>query len=131
MTTALTEIFGSEISVADDFRVGQRRYVGLPGADGLLSMWLGTRGYPIVITGQLWATGETYAAARNEVVAMINAIEPYLGALPASYSFQGVTYADVVFDSIHLLADSRGVTYHWTASGKCQVDFVCQARSLI
>jgi len=130
MATALTDIFGSEICVAAQPWIHHRNYTAFPGANGLLGMWMGTRGYPLIISGRLRATGASYAVARATLQTGINALSYLPGWLPGDYSFAGTTYNSIVFDSIRLISDNTGKTFHMTAS-YVYVDFVCQARSLI
>lgn len=131
MATDLTTIFGNEIKVYAQPRQAERQYVGLPGVHGLLSMHMGTRGRQLVITGRLAAAGESYAAARTSLQAVIDDIESYLWATAADYSFAGTTYEYVVYDKFQLVPDGGGKVFHWTADGYAIADFICYARSLI
>lgn len=131
MTIDLTTIFGNEIKVYAQPRQADRQYVGLPGAHGLLSMDMGTRGRQLVITGKLAATGNDYADARTNLQAIIDDIESYLWATAADYSFAGTTYEYVVYDKFQLVPDSGGKVFYWTADGYVVADFICYARSLI
>ena len=130
MATDLTSIFGSEITVAAQPWIHHRNYTAFPGAHGLLGMWMGTRGYPLFITGRMRATGANYAAARATLQTAVNAISYLTSSLPADYSFAGITYNSIVFDTFRLIPDGRGKTFHMTSS-YVYADFVCQARSLI
>jgi len=130
MATDLISIFGAEINVTAQPWLHHRNYTAFPGAHGLLGMYMGTRGYPLIITGRLRATGVSYAAARATLQTAINAIDNYLAALPADYSFMGFTYNSVVFDTFRLIPGRRGQTFHFTKNW-VYVDFVCQARSMI
>ena len=131
MATSLTTIFGSEIKVYAQPRNADRQYVGFAGADGLVSMLMGTRGRQIVVTGRLAASGANYNAARTSLQAVIDGIESYLSIEAADYSFAGTTYSDVVFDRFQLVPDNSGKVFHWTAAGYVIADFVCFMRSLI
>jgi len=130
MATALTTIFGTEIKVYEQPRTADRQYVGFPGVHGLLAMHMGTRGRQLVITGILASSGANYNAARANLKAVINSIEPYLWASAADYSFKGTVYLAVVFDRFQLQPDSAGKVFHWTSEGWVTCDFICFARSL-
>ena len=111
MSTALTNIFGSEIKVAAQPRAADRQFVSFAGAHGLTGMLMGSRGYPIVVKGTLRGTGGSYSAARLAVQAKIDAIENYMWSLVADYTFNGRTYSDVVWNKLELLPDNRGSVF--------------------
>jgi len=94
-------------------------------------MHLGTRGYPIVVTGKIATAGETYAAARANCNAAIAAIEHYLLAGAIDYTFYGTIYYGCVFDSFRLIPDYTGKAFHWTSEGYVTVDFIAYLRGLI
>ncbi len=131
MATALTAIFGSKIKVGFQPRKPVLQLTGFPGANGLVGMHLGSRGYPIFVTGQLTGTGASYAAARLSVTATINAIASYIFADPASYSFSGTTYDYVIFTEFRLIPDFGGKFFHYTAEGNVTCQFVATLLSLI
>lgn len=133
MAIDLTTIFGTEIKVGAQPRDIDRQYVGLAGAHGLLSMHMGTRGRPIIISGVLASTGVSYAAARANLQAVIDGIEAYTypSVAAADYSFMGETYSNVVFDKFQLVPDGRGTFFHFTSAGYVTCDFICFLRQLI
>jgi hypothetical protein len=48
--------------------------------------------------------------------AAVDAIEPYLWADAADYSFAGTTFSNVVYDRFQLVPDAEGKVFHLTAS---------------
>ena len=108
----LTYIFGDEIIVATYTRRIDRQRVGLPGAHGVLSMHMGSRGRQIIVKGKIWGYGGDYAYARAECRDWRDVIELYLYADPADYTFMDDTYENVVFDKIVPVPDSNGKIYH-------------------
>ncbi len=130
MTTALISIFGSEIKVGFQPHVSQIQYTGFPGAHGLTGMHMGSRGYPIFVTGKLFGTGGSYAVARADLTTWIDAIENYLWADLEAYTFGGNIFYYVVFESFKLLP-RRGKYFFLTSEGAVVCDFICVLRSLI
>ena len=131
MSVNLSTIFGSEINVVVQPRDTERSYAGFPGAHGLVGMHMGSRGYPIIITGRLASSGASYQAARGNLQVVIDGIENYLWVDAADYSFKGTTYYDVVFEKIQLVPDNAGKVFHFTSEGYVTVDFVCSLRALV
>jgi len=131
MAVDLTTIFGSEIKVSVQPRRAEKQYTGFPGAHGLVSMDLGTRGRQMVVTGRLRASGNDYSDARSNLQAKIDDIEEYLWADVSDYTFKGQTYSNVIFDKFELMPNSRGKTFHWTSEGYVTADFVCFLTILI
>ena len=130
MSTTLTSIFGSEIKVGFQPRSSQIQYTGFPGGHGLTGIRLGSRGYPIVVTGRLFGSGGSYAAARTDLTNKIDAIENYLWADLETYTFEGNTFNYVVLESFKLLP--RGGKYFFLTSEDYVVcDFVAVLRSMI
>lgn len=133
MAIDLTTIFGTEINVYAQPVRAVRQYAGFPGAHGLTSMHLGTRGYPIIVSGKIATAGIDYAAARLACQAAIDSIEVYMlpGVGPLDYSFFGVVFFNAVFEEFRLVPDNRGKVFHWTYEGYVTADFVAILRSLI
>lgn len=127
----LATIFGSAIKVGVQPRQSERQYAGFPGAHGVTTMAMGTRGRQLVITGTFYQNGENYAAARAALQTAIDAIEAYLYAAAADYTYGGQTYYNVVFDKLSLVPDQQGKFFHWNAGGYVTVKFVCYGRCLI
>jgi len=131
MATDLTTIFGSEIRVHQQPRSSVRQFAGFPGGHGLVSLWLGTRGRPLVIAGVLRATAGSYAAARAALQTAIDTIETYLWSPAADYSFQGTTFYSVVLNEFQLVPDSDNKVFHFTSAGWVMCSFICRGISLL
>ena len=131
MATALTTIFGTAINVYQQPIRSVRQYAAFPGAHGLAGMHLGTRGRPIVISGHLAVTVAGYSAARASLQTAINAIEVWLLADPADYSFMGVTFYAVVFDKFELVPDGDGKVFHWAIGNRLICKFKCWGTSIL
>ena len=112
MPMDFTELFGNEIKVVAQPRVAQRDYHAFAGADGLLTMFHGYRGYTILVTGRNWGTGDTYQIARGNAETGIVLIESYLSAFPATYTFTGISSFDVVVERFEVIPDGRGHSFH-------------------
>lgn len=130
MSTALTAIFGSEIKVGFQPRASQIQYTGYPGAHGLTGIRLGSRGYPIIVTGRLFGTGGTYDLARADLATKIDTIETWLWAASQTFTFRGNTFDYVVFEKFELIP-RNGKYFFLTSEGYVVCDFFCILRSLI
>jgi len=124
MAEDLNNIFGIETQVYLQPRNIERQYVGFPGGHGVVAMHLGTRGRRLVITGTI------RAATRALCQTAVEAIEPYLWANGADYTYKGGYYYGIVFDHFQLLPDYEGKVFHFTA-GSVFCRFVCYGRSLV
>ena len=126
MATYLTNVFGDEICVTAQPQIIHRQYIGYPGANGLTSMHLGTRGSQILITGRLRAEGNSYYNARAALKSLIRDIEelrqPDVAA--ADYSFNGETFYDCAIDAFELLRDAGGKAIHFNTDKECFCDFI-------
>lgn len=133
MATDLTTIFGTNIKVYSQPLNIDRPYVGLAGAQGVLSMHLGTRGRQIVVTGRLGASGANYTLARANLQAVIDSIETWLypGVPAADFSFFGYTYPNCVFDQLRLIPAADGKVFQFTAENYAVCDFVAHIREQI
>lgn len=131
MATALTAIFGSNINVYQQPIRSVRQYAGFAGAHGLAGMHLGTRGRQLVISGHLAVTVAGYNAARAAMQTAVNAIEAWLLADPADYSFAGVTYYAVVLDKLELIPDGNGKVFHWAVGNRLICKFTCWGTSIL
>jgi len=127
----LSTIFGSEINVVVQPRETERSYAGFPGAHGVTTTFLGSRGRRIQITGKIACSGGSYDAARVACQAAIDAIEAYLWSAAHDYHWGSNVYYAVVFDSFRLLGGGNGKFFHWTTEGYCTVDFVMTGRAII
>ena len=129
MSTALTSVFGSEIKVAVVPRTSQRTYTGYPGAHGLTTMALGSRGYGLIITGRLRATGASYAAARLTLESSIATIESLQWSDPVDYTYGSSTYYSVVMERFDIIPSS-GKAFRMTKD-YVVCDFRAVMRSLL
>jgi hypothetical protein len=125
MSYNIADIFGTCITGYAKTVDIDRQYAGLPGANGILSMHLGTRGRQIVVTGRLYTAGNTYALARAAMVIAIGAIEVWLfpGVPPVDLTYFNEIYYNCVMDEFRLIPDGRGKLYHIVAGGVA-VDFI-------
>ncbi|HIJ66815.1 MAG TPA: hypothetical protein HPP51_00830 [Planctomycetes bacterium] len=131
MATDLTTIFGSSINVTVQPREVDRRNAAYPGADGLTSMCMGTRGRAITVGGLLSASGANYNTARSSLQTIIDGIEAYLDNSAAQYTFKGQTFSNTVFEQFRIVPAGDGKSISWTASGYCVCRFVATLRELI
>ena len=131
MAVALTTIFGSNISVFQQPVRSVRQYAGFAGAHGLAGMHLGTRGRQLIVSGHLAVNGASYSVARAAMRTAVNAIEAYLLADPADYSFYTETYYAVVFDKFELAPDSNGKVFHWATGNRLICRFTCRGTSIL
>ncbi len=112
----LTSIFGTAITVTPHPRVSQKQRVGFPGAHGVIGIELGTRGRIILVSGQLRATGASFAVAYLAMLALISAIESYQSASSATYTYGSATFYNVDFGDFRLV--KRGDrSFRWTPTG--------------
>jgi hypothetical protein len=130
MAINFTSIFGSAIKVGFQPRSANIQYTGFPGAHGVAGMMMGSRGYPIIVSGQLRTSGATYRAARTAMILLIESIEKI-----QFYGYQDYYYGDewyqyVVFEKLQLL-DSNGKEFIYTPEGYCVCQFVAYFRSLL
>jgi len=125
MATDLTTIFGNEIKVALKPRRPQRQYYGFAGAHGVTAMHMGSRGFTLVVTGTL------RAASRPLLESAIAAIESWLWAGAADYSFYGCLYSNVVWDQFEILTSPDGKAYGLTSTGWVRCNFRMIGRGLL
>jgi len=128
----LTTIYGNEISVSHDTRKPVRQYSGFAGAHGSTAMLLGSRGYPIMVTGLLRVQiSSTYAAARSAMESAILAIEQYNWAGAATYTFMGFSFYNVVFDDAFKPVKDGGGKMFFIAGGYLICRFTARLRGLL
>ncbi len=131
MSINLTTIFGDEIRVHTQPVIADRQYSGFPGAHGLTTMQMGSRGYPLTVVGRIAESGGgNYATARANLKATIVTIEDHLFYDAYDYVFFNATYYDVVWDRFQLIPDNTGKVFHWTSEGYCIADFIMLGRCL-
>ncbi|MGH2271395.1 hypothetical protein ACQ9LF_06310 [Anaerohalosphaeraceae bacterium U12dextr] len=130
MAINLTAIFGNEINVSFQPREPNNQYTGFAGAHGVTGMMMGSRGWPLIVTGVLRAYGTSYRAARNALVQQIETIEQYQFYPEQTYSYQDEIYYDVVFDKFQLI-DSDGKLFKYTSEGFCVCRFIAYFRSML
>ena len=128
----LITIYGPEISVSHDTRKPVRQYSGFAGAHGTTAMHLGSRGYPIMITGTLRVENVAgYHMARNSMEALILAIEQYNWAGVDTYSFKGSWFTNVLFDdAFKPIKDANGKMFY-LAGGYLICRFTARLRGLL
>jgi hypothetical protein len=131
MAIALTDIFGSQIKVMVQPRQTERTYTGFPAAHGVTTMWMGSRGRPVTVAGRIVTSVTTYALARVAAQAAIDAIEAYLWAPAADYSFNTCVFYATVWDSFRIVPDSGGKAFHWCTPGYIVVDFIMEGRTIL
>ena len=131
MSTALTSIFGTEISAAPQPRRAQRQYYGFPGSHGVSAMQLGSRGWSFTVRGRLRATGSTYAGARATLEGYISVIDQWQWADATDFTFGSSTYANAVMDKMELIPGPDGKVFHWSAAGSVFCDFVAYFTGLL
>lgn len=129
MSTTLISIFGSEIKVGFQPRSSQIQYTAFPGAHGLTGIRMGSRGYPIFVTGKLVGSGGSYAAARANLTTTIDAIENHLWADMDTYTFGGNTFDNVVFEKFQLVP-RNGKYFFLISTGDVVCYFVAILRSM-
>ncbi|MGD0077031.1 MAG: hypothetical protein ABSB91_00235 [Sedimentisphaerales bacterium] len=130
MATALTTAFGFEINVSDQPRIAEIQFVGFPGAHGVTSMHLGTRGRPFKITGKLATTGNGFDAALANLKTWIAELELLTYSPAADYTYHGQTFSNLQFIKLDIIADGSGRQYHFT-SANVFCNFVMHGHILI
>ena len=131
MSTALTTVFGGQISVSFQPRRAHRLRSAFSGANGLTDMMLGTRGYPITVTGVLYGSGVDYAAARANIASQIEGIEAYLWDPEEDYTYFDETYYNVVLDRIDLIPFGNPPrVFRQTSDGYAMAQFIALLTSL-
>jgi len=125
----LNNLFGFEIKAHRQPRIAEIQFVGYPGAHGVTSMHLGTRGSPFVISGRLSATGSDYNHSRANLDAWIAQLESLLWAEAADYTYRGQTFQNLQFIRLELIPDGQGKVYHFTSTDVL-VDFIMHGHIL-
>lgn len=131
MSIALSTVFGSEINVVVQPRDTERSYNGFPGAHGVTTMFLGSRGRRIQVQGRIACSGANYAAARTNCQQAIDAIEAYEWAPATDYTWGTCIYYAVVWEPLRLITGDKGKAFHWVAAGYCYVDFIASGRAIL
>lgn len=132
MSTALSSIFGNEISVSPAPRTGQWQFAGFPGAHGVTAMNLGSRGNSFTVTGRIRATGASYALARANLLTALLTIEAWQWpAAEETFTFGSESYANCVMVRFQLVPGPDGKVIHWSATGAVFCDFVAYFVGLI
>ena len=121
---SLTTYFGNEIRAFKQPVDIKKVFSGFAGADGVVSMDLGTRGSAIIVNGRF--RGETMADCQNT----IDSAEAILFNEAKDYSHDGVTFEDVVWEKIVIVKDKRGKQFYRTETSVF-CDFIAVGRSLI
>jgi len=129
--TLLTSVFGTQINLVVQPRLTERVYSGFPAAHGVTTMFMGSRGRQVTVSGRIVVAGATYTLGRVAAQVAIDAIEAYLWAPAADYSFYGCVFYAVVWESFHITPDSRGKAFHYCGPGYIEVDFIVQGRTIL
>jgi len=125
MAIPLIDIFGSEIKVTAEPRDIARQYSHFAGSDGLTAMHLGSRGHRLIIEGIV------RAGTRPLLRSAVLAIEDWLWAGAADYSFAGNIYYFVVWDKIEIPRDGNGKSVYWSSAGWVLTRFTAYGRALL
>lgn len=131
MAIDLTSVFGTQIRLVVQPRQTERTYTGFPAAHGVTTMFMGSRGRPVTVAGRIIASGANYAAARVAAQVAIDAIEVYLAAPAADYSFGSCVFLATVWDSFRIVPDAGGKAFHWCAPGYMVVNFTMEGRTIL
>jgi hypothetical protein len=131
MAIALTTVFGSQVNVVVQPRQTERVCSGFPAAHGVATMFLGSRGRLITISGRIVVSGANYTAGRIAAQVAIDAIEAYLWAPAADYSFYSCVFYAVVWESFRIIPNAQGKAFHYCAPGYIEVDFIMQGRTIL
>jgi len=131
MSITLTTVFGSQINVVVQPRLTERVYSGFPAAHGVTTMFMGSRGRQITVSGRIVVSASTYTLGRVAAQVAIDAIEAYLWAPAADYTFYGCIYYAVVWESFRIIPDAGGKAFHYCAPGYMVVDFIVQGRTIL
>jgi len=130
MAINLKDIFGNEINVSFQLREPNNQYTGFAGAHGVTGMMMGSRGWPLIVTGTLRAYGKTYRVARNALVQLIETIEGYQCYPEQTYSYLNEIYTNVAFERFQLI-DTDGKQFKYTSEGYCICRFIAYFRSML
>jgi hypothetical protein len=130
MATNLTAIFGTEIKTGIQPREPNNQYTGFPGAHGITGMMMGSRGYPLVVSGQLRTYGANYITARTAMINLIEQIELLQFYAEQTYWYGNEVYEYVAFEKMQLL-DSNGKQFMYTSEGYCVTRFIAYFRSML
>lgn len=130
MSTDLYTFFGThELVVVGQPREIERQYTGFPGAHGLTSMFMGSRGKPVIVTGTIRFNGASYEAARYNLEAYIYNLEQIQWADAADYYWLGSNYYNVVWEKLAFINKSD-TTFYWSANGQVMAYFIAVGRQL-
>jgi hypothetical protein len=124
MAINLTTIFGSEIKVNSQPREVDRQYTAYPGSHGNTSMFMGSRGHPLIVSGTI------RAATRALCEAAVRAVESWQWSPAQDYTCFNVLYPLVEWNRIILIVDDNGKDFHITPTG-VRCNFVAIGRTLI
>lgn len=130
MATNITDIFGTEITVSAAQGQSERSFSSYPGAHGVTSMYMGRRGWRLVIRGRIRSPITNYNAARTYIQNLINTIETWDGAAEQDLTYRGWTYRNAIMlplpRGFRLAPGPDGKEIRWTADGGCIADFVSE-----
>jgi hypothetical protein len=130
MATSLNSIFGNDIVVADGPLEVSRLFNSFAGANGLTTIYMGSRGSPLLIIGSIRGTGIGYNASRADAAGQIATIESWLSADAGDYTYRGQNFYNVVWEKLELIPDIDRITYSRAANGDVCVRFIMYGREL-
>jgi hypothetical protein len=93
-------------------------------------MMMGSRGWPLIVSGTLRTSGANYPAARAAMVNLITTIEMLQFYPQQDYTWGNDWYQSVMFEKLQLL-DSDGKQFTYTTEGYCTCRFIAYFRSLL
>jgi len=131
MTFDLEEIFGEEIVVNDEPRQAEREFTGFSGASGMTSMFHGTRGKVITVSGIIRGSGLTYSSSRQIAWLKFEKLESLMYEEAHDYTFKGQEFYDVVWNEIKKIPNSQGGYYSFTSQKHVIVKFIMTGMELI
>lgn len=131
MATELSSLLGNELVVGIAPPTPQRIFTGFAGADGIIAMDMGHRGYVVPITGQVSVYGDNYATARDAADDALLAIGNMQYWSPAAYTHKGSTYYYAIFHGYKALPGRGGKTYRYTTEGYMLVKFTINLIGLV
>jgi len=131
MAEDLRQIFGSDTTLTVQPRRARRQLVGYAGAHGMTSMNMGTRGRLIAVSGRISFTDADYWVARENLQAVIDAIEAYQWTDGGDYYYDSQYFYYVIFEKFEIAVEGKSKSFHRANGGKVFVDFYAELRELI
>jgi len=129
MATQITTLLGNELKTTEAPRVMDRQFASFPGAHGITSITMGSRGWQLVFTGKVRLGGANYAAARAAAQTAIWNIAAMTAWDAGDYTYQNVTYYNCVWTNFRVLGGEK--TYVYTSNGYITVEFTITLQGLL